>query len=301
MDLMCLSKFKFIVLTAIISFSCPIDAWAQESYLDTLPTGIHASPGCEAPTEIWVLAVGHELYAADDTFYLAEVTAPGPEIVHGWRFYEDFFARAFADGAVEYLVWEGQNGASFPPEAQWPEILPQRNYAAGPDWFGARHVRCDSVPLPFSLLHGESARFLLDLEPAVRSCEAGSVRCLEELFAALDKVPDGELNVAELSRVIRVLLHLGVAVQDEPEVEASAAGTVASLALAQLVATAIISSYNYDGSHGVSYHEIAGELAGAGSLALRSGKGGPRDMARQALDQVRNNLQQLMPMLEVLK
>ena len=123
------------------------------------------------------------------------------------------------------------------------------------------------------------------------------------MFAAIDKHPDGDLNTAELSRLVRVLIHLGFAVQDEPPAaEDLAAWTAASLFMAPLAATGLISSYDYDGDDSLSFDEIAGELAGAGILAPGAEhQASARDRAREALEQAQRSLRGLTRLLGVLR
>ena len=269
---------------------------------DNLPSGIYASPNCDAPSEIWVLAVGHELFASEDTFFLAELSAQSDLLVHGWRSYGDFFARALPSGEVEYLLWSAETSAPSPDESAWSDVLPRSLQAVSSDWTGSRFVPCESVPLPFSVQHGESARMLLDIEPALATCETGSSDCLADVFAAIDKHPDGVLNTAELSRLVRVFIHLGAAAQDAPSTEDLAAWTGASLLIVPLVATGLISSYDYDGDGSLSFDEIAGELAGTGRLMFGAeDQAGARGRAREMLGQAQQSLGQLRSLLEILR
>ena len=267
-----------------------------------LPSGIYASPICDVPSAIWVLAAGHELFVSEDTFFLTELNAQSILLVHGWRSYGDFFARALPGGEVEYILWNAETFGPTPHASAWPDILPQSLQEMGSRWTGSRFVPCAAVPLPFSVLHGESARMLLDIEPALASCAAGSSDCLAGVFAAIDKHPDGELNKAELSRLVRVFIHLGAAAQDAPSSEDLAAWTGASVLLVPLVATGLISSYDYDGNGSLSFDEIAGELAGTGRLILGAeDQAGARGRAREMLGQAQESLSQLRSLLEILR
>ena len=122
------------------------------------------------------------------------------------------------------------------------------------------------------------------------------------MFAAIDKHPDGDLNKAELSRLVRVFIHLGAATQDAPSTEDLATWTGASVLIVPLVATGLISSYDYDGNGSLSFDEIAGELAGTGRLVLGAeDQAGARGRAREMLGQAQESLSQLRSLLEVLR
>lgn len=292
-----------IALIVLCSAGTPTSAQSKSPASGAdLPSGIYASPSCDAPSEIWVLAAGHELFASEDTFFLAELNAQSGLLVHGWRFYGDFFARALPGGEVEYILWSAETPEPHPDESAWSDILPRSLQAMSSHWTGSRFVPCTAVPLPFSVLHGESARMLLDIEPALASCATGSSACLADVFAAVDKYPDGELNKAELSRLVRVFIHLGAATQDAPSSDDLAAWTGASVLIVPLVATGLISSYDYDGSGSLSFDEIAGELAGTGRLMLGAeDQAGARGRAREMLGQAQESLGQLRSLLEILR
>ena len=162
-------------LVVLCSLGTPISAQSRSPASGAdLPSGIYASPSCDASSEIWVLAAGHELFASEDTFFLTELNAQSDLLVHGWRSYGDFFARALPGGEVEYIVWSAESSALTRDKSAWPDILPQSLQAMSSQWTGSRFVPCAAVPLPFSVLHGESARMLLDIEPALSSCATGS-------------------------------------------------------------------------------------------------------------------------------
>ena len=292
-----------IALIALCSLGAPTSAQSKLPASGAgLPSGIYASSSCDAPSEIWVLAAGHELFASEDTFFLSELNAQSGLLAHGWRSYGDFFARALPGGEVEYILWSAETSEPHPDESAWPDILPRSIQAMNSQWTGSRFVPCTAVPLPFSVLHGESARMLLDIEPALASCATGSSDCLADVFAAVDKHPDGELNKAELSRLVRVFIHLGAASQDAPSSEDLAAWTGASVLIVPLVATGLISSYDYDGNGGLSFGEIAGELAGTGRLMLGAeDQAGARGQAREMLGQAQESLSQLRSLLEILR
>ena len=187
-------------------------------------------------------------------------------------------------------------------DSVWSEILPQRLQAMSSQWTGSLFAPCAAVPLPFSLLHGESARMLLAMEPAIAACETGASECLARVFAAIDKHPDGELNKAEMSRLVRVLIHLAAAAQDVPSTEDLVAWTGASLMIVPLIATGLISSYDYDGNGSLSFDEIAGELAGTGRLMLGAeDRVAARGRAREMLGQAQETLGQLRSLLEILR
>ena len=104
------------------------------------------------------------------------------------------------------------------------------------------------------------------------------------------------------AEINRVFIHLGAAAQDAPSTEDSAAWTGASLLIVPLVATGLISSYDYDGDGSLSFDEIAGELAGTGRLMFGvEDQAGARGRVREMLGQAQESRGQLRSLLEILR
>ncbi|MGB0696381.1 MAG: hypothetical protein ACPGOY_12090 [Rhodospirillaceae bacterium] len=152
------------------------------------------------------------------------------------------------------------------------------------------------MSLPYSLMYGESANFLLALDPVIEACTADMTQCGPKLFGLFDRHEDGVLSIAELSRMMRVLITLGVALDNNADHEMTGASLLASLAVAPLAANAIMASYDYDASGGLAYEEVASELVGV----LPSPAEEDLDMqgrAQELLEAAREGAGELVPLL----
>ena len=122
----------------------------------------------------------------------------------------------------------------------------------GPTWQIFQYKPCTALPPDMRVLHGEAVTLLRAFDPAVALCRAGSEACLEALFKAADKNPDGKLNTAEWSRVLRLAAYLSVGASDDAN-EGEVAGALAvGLPLAPVIAASIIASYDYNGNGGTN-------------------------------------------------
>jgi len=68
--------------------------------------------------------------------------------------------------------------------------------------------------------------------------------------------PDGVLTVAEISRMLRVLVQLGAIEQGNGEADTQLGMLAASVPLAPILARALVSSFDYDGDNALSLDEI---------------------------------------------
>ncbi len=236
--------------------------------------GLYAYPACQEAEEFWLITSGMEFFADSEFFYFGDFVGEDLDLPYGWQRYDWYFVRRGEAGGLEFLNWSAEEGVGEEPgPAAWSGILPRTTDDLGPEWNVSTYAPCAFVPAPFSFLHGETVNFLRDLAPASDQCQQPSAACFEALFGAVDRHADGELNTAELSRLFRVLLHLGLAAQDEdegPATEAALTALTANLAAAPLIATALIASYDYDGSDALSYDEVAGELVGGNAVLLQT-------------------------------
>jgi hypothetical protein len=293
------SRVLFLAMGIALSLTASALAQAKQTsyWRETIPTGIYASASCEDAEFIWVIVGGQEFYTTEKRMYLDDFAQEAEEIVHGWRRVGAYFARAETEGPIEYISWNNDTEQE-PPAETWADILPFNVQNVGANWSVARYVPCNSVPLPHSLLHGETINFLLTLDSSRDACAGADMSaCIAGVFAAVDKHPDGKLNTAELSRLVRILIHLGVAIQDETEYAVAAGGVLGSLAVAPVLSTAIIASYDYDGDDAISLTEITSELAGMGRVRLAGDDASVQDRARDALQSIRSSVDQLLPML----
>ena len=126
-------------------------------------------------------------------------------------------------------------------------------------WNIERATSCPALPPGPQALYGEMFAVLAGLDAAGIACVAGPQACAGALFSVGDVNPNGSLNTAELSRLIRVLVQLGAIEQGNGDADAQAGMIAASVPLAPILARALISSFDYDGDDGLSLDEILGD------------------------------------------
>lgn len=164
-----------------------------------------------------------------------------------------FFRRVTGTPDVlEIATAEGANGAS--SRSEGPGLAPDPSV-----WNIERATSCATLPSGPQALYGEMFAVLTGLDAAGNACMAGPQVCASALFSVGDVNPDGALNIAEISRLIRVLVQLGAIEQGNGEADAQAGMVVASVPLAPILARAMISSFDYDGDDGLSLEEILGD------------------------------------------
>jgi len=127
------------------------------------------------------------------------------------------------------------------------------------DWNIERAISCPSLPPGPQALYGEMFAVLAALDAAETACAAGPQACARALFSVGDVHPNGSLNTAEISRLIRVLVQFGAIEQGNGSADAQAGIIAASVPLAPILARALISSVDYDGDDGLSLEEILGD------------------------------------------
>jgi hypothetical protein len=130
---------------------------------------------------------------------------------------------------------------------------------ANPDpsiWETMRFENCPALPPGPQALYGELIAVLDGIDNAELACSRGPEQCASALFAIADVHPDGVLTVAEISRMLRVLVQLGAIEQGNGTADTQVGMIAASLPLAPILARAIVSSFDYDGDNALSLDEI---------------------------------------------
>lgn len=164
-----------------------------------------------------------------------------------------FFRRvAGTPDVLEVATVEGANGEASISEGPGP--TPDASV-----WNIERATSCAALPPGPQALYGEMFAVLAGLDAAVIACVAGPQACAGALFSVGDVNPNGSLNTAEISRLIRVLVQLVEIEQGNGAANAQAGMIVASVPLAPILARALISSFDYDGDDGLSLEEIFGD------------------------------------------
>ena len=135
------------------------------------------------------------------------------------------------------------------------------NLAPGPSpdpllWRMFQFENCPALPPGPQALYGELIAVLDGIDNAELACSCGPEQCASALFSIADVHPDGVLTVAEISRMLRVLVQLGAIEQGNGAADTQVGMIAASVPLAPILARAIVSSFDYDGDNALSLDEI---------------------------------------------
>ncbi len=136
-------------------------------------------------------------------------------------------------------------------------------------------TRCPGLPAHLAMLHGEGLSFVGALDGMEAACGSGGTEaCIGAVFAWADVTRDGVLSAAEVARLTRAGTYMAM-LATGTEVEELAAA-VGGGALAGLVAAqALILSYDYDASGGLSMAELLQDRAPVPGLAGPASPPGP--------------------------
>lgn len=272
-----------LALATMVALASPAASAARagSSSESTIRSGIYSDSTCSDPGFLWVyvpdITIDIDRGPEDDSVSIGFLVPDSEPLVHGWQRFRaeysegesfEYFLRMANGNGVQLLWWDpGTARESEPPRSLWSNVLPSGDADAAEHWRWESYARCDSIPFPLSLLHGEPAAFLFSLEPAIRSCRSGDPSCIPLAFSALDIHEDGALSPAEWARLIRVTLYFTLAYAEKSKPDRLAATYGVSVLAAPLAASAIVSSYDYDGdgktSLGELLHAIEGQAAGS--------------------------------------
>ena len=261
-----------LALAAVAAIAPPAASAARvgSSPESTIRSGIYSDSTCSDPGFLWVyvpdITIDIDRSDADDSVSIGFLVPDSEPLVHGWQRFRaeysegerfEYFLRMATGDGVQLLWWDpGTAKESEPPRSLWSRVLPSGDSEAGEHWRLEAYARCESIPFPLSLLHGEPAAFLFSLEPAIHSCRNGDPSCIPLAFGALDIHEDGGLSPAEWARLIRVTLYFTLAYTEKSEPDRLAATYAVSVLAAPLAASAIVSSYDYDGDGKTSLEEL---------------------------------------------
>lgn len=259
-------------LATVVALAPPAASAARlgSSPESAIRSGIYSDSTCSDPGFLWIyvpdITIDVDQGGEDGSVSIGFLVPDSVPLVHGWQRIRaeysegesfEYFLRMATDDGVQLLRWDpGTAKVSEPPRGLWSKVLPAGDADAGEHWRLETYARCDSIPFPLSLLHGEPAAFLFSLEPAIRSCRSGEASCIPLAFSALDIHEDGALSPAEWARVIRVTLYFTLAYAEKSKPERLAATYGVSMLAAPLAASAIVSSYDYDGDGKTSLEEL---------------------------------------------
>ena len=270
-----------LALSALLALASTT-ARGEAAAESTIRSGIYSDSTCADPGFLWVyvpdITIDIDRSGTDDSVSIGFLTPDSEPLVHGWQRFRneyskdetfEYFLRMATNDRVQLLWWDpGPAKASEPPRRLWGQVLPAEDVDAGDHWSLETYARCDSIPFPLSLLHGEPAAFLFSLEPAIRSCRNRHRSCIEQAFSAVDIHPDGALSTAEWARLIRVMLYFSLAYGEKSKSEKLGAAYAISVLAVPLAAAALVSSYDYDGDGKTSLDELFHAIAQQGAASI---------------------------------
>lgn len=120
--------------------------------------------------------------------------------------------------------------------------------------------------------------------------------CFGALFGTVDRHPDSELSLAEISRLFRILTYF-VTASPDGATELQVAGAItAMIPVAPIISKAIVSSLDYDNNGMVSLDEFSADRLEATNLTIFSQDGMPAE-AQNAVNLATGMARELLPML----
>ncbi|MEM1078612.1 MAG: hypothetical protein AAGI09_08810 [Pseudomonadota bacterium] len=122
-----------------------------------------------------------------------------------------------------------------------------------------RGTPCAGLPFPHSFLFGETLSILRDLDLAVWQCRSDGADCLSKVFSVADVSANGALSIAEISRVIRASLVIGMTVDTDGRSRNDVRTAVNATGIAPLAAATFLYSFDYDTSGDLSFDELFSE------------------------------------------
>ena len=263
--------------------------------ISTIRSGIYTDTTCSNPRLLWIyvpdITIDIDRGTADGSVSVGFLQPDSGPLAHGWQRFRleyspdetyGYFLRMAAGDGVQWVWWDpGSGKVREPPRGDWTKMLPSSDADAGEHWELVTYTRCDSIPFPLSMLHGEPAAFLFSLEPAIRSCRNGNPSCIPLAFGALDIHEDGALSTAEWARLIRVTLYFSLAYGEQRETGRLGATYAISVLAAPLAASALVSSYDYDGDGKTSLEELLHAIEGQGAGSIPEIEGLDPEMRRK--------------------
>jgi hypothetical protein len=129
-------------------------------------------------------------------------------------------------------------------------------------------TRCTAVPADLAALHGEAINGGLALDRAIATCRNDEATCPGRLMSFADVSGNGELSVAEISRVLRIGMYYG-SVFGEDNVNRTnelTGRTLAMHAAAPLVVELFMSSMDYDDNGQLSMAELGQDRGSLSSM-----------------------------------
>lgn len=209
--------------------------------------GVWATPNCATPTDTLVIFRSFYLWLGDDETALNGLTMPDAQ-PDGWTRLEE------PDGYPNFfnVLPDGRMRESFLPDNA------DMSESPAAEWQTTDYENCGgALPRSKVLLHGEPVAVMKLISDAQGQCSVDRQACANKLFAGVDVSGDDNLSVAEISRLFRVAGYVATVSQDVPaNNDELASVAAASLPVAPLMASAIVSSFDYNDDGVLSMREL---------------------------------------------
>jgi hypothetical protein len=236
----------FKLFTVLLSLVVSAGSFATE--VPKQFRGTWAYPSCEQPTETVLLYHQAYLWIGSRGTELRGVSLAKAQPAD-WTRVEDsngtpyFFKLNSPDKLAE----------TFLPRGATKQATPTK------EWGSVVYESCKGqLPAELVLLHSEPVALLNVIEEIAPWCSTDRARCVKALFDALDVSRDGSLSKAEIARAVRIGAYLtAVSGNEYPSTEQLSGVTLAAIRMGPEISEAIINSFDYDNSGGVSLTELS--------------------------------------------
>jgi Ca2+-binding EF-hand superfamily protein len=120
-----------------------------------------------------------------------------------------------------------------------------------------QYQRCSDLPPGIGFSHAEGIRFMEIASLARQACSNQNSDCVSALFGFIDVTHDQKLSVAELARLMRIIVYATTAANPGGATEKNLRGTMLlATFIGPVVAKALISSMDYDADGQIAMSEI---------------------------------------------
>ena len=282
-------------LAACLIATLPAFALAEDTPEELI--GIWATPDCDSATDTLVFFNGFYLWLGEEETTLSGLSLAG-------ELDNEAGAQSTGEPSDEFTRLEESDG--YPnffqvlPDGRLREaFLPDdAEFSATPeaDWASADYARCgNALPRDKVMLHGEALAVLSVVNDAQSVCSTNQPACATTLFDGVDVTGDGNLSIAEIARLFRVAGYVAAVSEENGASNDDLAAVLAtSLAVAPLMASAIVNSFDYNDSGTVSLTELSQDRSSAmQGIDPKSG-----DKLGSGLDRMKETLKPLGRILE---
>ncbi|OUD08933.1 hypothetical protein BVC71_09450 [Marivivens niveibacter] len=228
--------------------------------------GLWTTNNCGDPSSLEFQGYTLAAFGDGETGVILESSEISETEIDDW-----FLVRASSDDSSAFIATvEGEQFIQAWPNQDFAAETPQDLHLALTD--GSIHPsttpeafdmvelrRCSDILAPAKILLGEPFEVLQGFDKAAWTCRENTGACARTMFDVADITGDGELTVAELARIFRSSIALGTAMDSNSSSQQVASFSAAGFLIAPIAGSAVLHSFDYDGSDSVSFDELLGE------------------------------------------